>query len=33
MRAIAPLRTPELIRRGLETEFDKFTIWPREQAG
>ena len=32
MRAITPLRTPELIQRGLETEFDKFTVWPREQA-
>ena len=32
MRAITPLRTPELIQRGLETEFDKFTVWPREPA-
>jgi len=28
MRAIAPLRTPELIQRGLEAEFDQFTVWP-----
>jgi hypothetical protein len=26
------LRTTELIRTGLEAEFDKFTIWPNEQA-
>jgi 2-oxoglutarate ferredoxin oxidoreductase subunit beta len=33
LRAIEPLRTPELIRRGLEAEFDKFTIWPRDTTG
>ena len=33
LHAIEPLRTPELIQRGLEAEFDKFTIWPQEQAG
>jgi 2-oxoglutarate ferredoxin oxidoreductase subunit beta len=30
MRAIQQLRTPELIQRGLEAEFDKFTVWPQE---
>jgi 2-oxoglutarate ferredoxin oxidoreductase subunit beta len=30
MRSIQPLRTPELIQRGLESEFDKFTVWPQE---
>lgn len=25
------LRTTELVRRGLEAEFDKFTVWPEEQ--
>jgi 2-oxoglutarate ferredoxin oxidoreductase subunit beta len=25
-------RTPELIRAGLEAEFDKFTIWPQDAA-
>ncbi len=32
MRAIMPLRGPDLIQRGLEAEFDKFTIWPQEEA-
>jgi 2-oxoglutarate ferredoxin oxidoreductase subunit beta len=31
-RAISLLRTPELIRRGLEAELDKFTVWPQEEA-
>jgi 2-oxoglutarate ferredoxin oxidoreductase subunit beta len=26
------LRTPEYIQRGLESEFDKFTVWPDEGA-
>jgi 2-oxoglutarate ferredoxin oxidoreductase subunit beta len=30
LRATAMLRTPELIRTGLEAELDKFTIWPDE---
>jgi len=30
MRSIQQLRTPELIQRGLEAEFDKFTVWPHE---
>ncbi len=29
LRATATLRTPELIRTGLEAELDKFTIWPQ----
>jgi 2-oxoglutarate ferredoxin oxidoreductase subunit beta len=33
LHAIEPLRTPGLIRRGLEAEFDKFTIWPQEGTG
>jgi 2-oxoglutarate ferredoxin oxidoreductase subunit beta len=33
LHAIEALRTPELIQRGLEAEFDKFTIWPQEHAG
>ena len=32
LHAIEPLRTPDLIQRGLEAEFDKFTIWPQERA-
>jgi 2-oxoglutarate ferredoxin oxidoreductase subunit beta len=32
MRAIGQLRTPELIQRGLDAEFDKFTVWPQENA-
>jgi len=32
VRAIAPLRTPELIQGGLDAELDKFTIWPQEDA-
>jgi 2-oxoglutarate ferredoxin oxidoreductase subunit beta len=32
LHAIEPLRTPELIQRGLEAEFDKFTIWPQERV-
>jgi 2-oxoglutarate ferredoxin oxidoreductase subunit beta len=31
MRAIAQLRTPGLIQRGLDAEFDKFTIWPQKE--
>jgi 2-oxoglutarate ferredoxin oxidoreductase subunit beta len=27
------IATPELIRAGLEAEFDKFTIWPENEAG
>jgi len=33
LHAIEPLRTPELIQRGLEAEFDKFTIWPQQGTG
>ena len=33
LHAIEPLRTPELIQRGIEAEFDKFTIWPQEGTG
>jgi len=32
VRAIAPLRTPEIIQRGLETELDKFTVWPQKDT-
>jgi 2-oxoglutarate ferredoxin oxidoreductase subunit beta len=28
VRHAGKLRSPELIRNGLEAEFDKFTIWP-----
>jgi 2-oxoglutarate ferredoxin oxidoreductase subunit beta len=28
LRRSAKLRTPELVRAGLEAEFDKFTVWP-----
>jgi 2-oxoglutarate ferredoxin oxidoreductase subunit beta len=30
LRRTDKLRTNEFIRKGLETEFDKFTIWPQE---
>lgn len=30
LRITGQLRTPELIRQGLEAEFDKFTVWPLE---
>jgi 2-oxoglutarate ferredoxin oxidoreductase subunit beta len=29
LRASAVLRTPDLVRTGLEKEFDKYTIWPQ----
>ena len=29
LRASTVLRTPELVRTGLEKEFDKYTIWPQ----
>ncbi len=29
LHGIRPLRGPALIRKGLEAEFDKFTIWPQ----
>jgi 2-oxoglutarate/2-oxoacid ferredoxin oxidoreductase subunit beta len=29
LRQTGKLRTPELIRSGLEAEFDKFTVWPQ----
>jgi 2-oxoglutarate ferredoxin oxidoreductase subunit beta len=29
LRASAVLRTPELVKSGLEKEFDKYTIWPQ----
>ena len=29
VRASAVLRTPELVRSGLQKEFDKYTIWPQ----
>jgi 2-oxoglutarate ferredoxin oxidoreductase subunit beta len=29
VRASAVLRTPELVRTGLQKEFDKYTIWPQ----
>ncbi len=31
LRAISHLRTASLIKTGLESEFDKFTVWPEEQ--
>jgi len=31
VREIKQLRTTDLIRGGLESEFDKFTVWPQEQ--
>ena len=32
LRQSGKLRTPELIRSGLEAEFDKFTVWPQAAA-
>ncbi|MGE5836106.1 MAG: hypothetical protein ACM4AI_16640, partial [Acidobacteriota bacterium] len=32
LRQRVDLRTPELVRAGLESEFDKFTIWPADAA-
>jgi 2-oxoglutarate ferredoxin oxidoreductase subunit beta len=32
LREIKQLRTTELIRSGLESEFDKFTVWPEGQG-
>ena len=32
LRASTVLRTPELVRSGLEKEFDKYTIWPEGAA-
>jgi 2-oxoglutarate ferredoxin oxidoreductase subunit beta len=32
LRRTEHIRTPDLIRTGLETEFDKFTVWPQEAA-
>jgi 2-oxoglutarate ferredoxin oxidoreductase subunit beta len=29
VRASTVLRTPELVRTGLDKEFDKYTIWPQ----
>ncbi len=26
------LRTTEMVKTGLEAEFDKFTVWPQESA-
>jgi len=30
LRRTDKLRTNEFIKKGLETEFDKFTVWPQE---
>jgi 2-oxoglutarate ferredoxin oxidoreductase subunit beta len=30
VRAITQLRTPGLIQRGIEAEFDKVTVWPQD---
>ena len=32
IRRAGPLRTPALVRSGLEAELDKFTVWPQEVA-
>ena len=32
LRRTEHIRTPDLIRAGLEAEFDKFTVWPQEAA-
>ena len=32
LRRTEHIRTPELVRAGLEAEFDKFTVWPRDAA-
>jgi 2-oxoglutarate ferredoxin oxidoreductase subunit beta len=32
LRASGKIRTPEYVKAGLEGEFDKFTIWPEQQA-
>jgi hypothetical protein len=31
IRNAALQRTPEMVRAGLESEFDKFTVWPEGQ--
>jgi 2-oxoglutarate ferredoxin oxidoreductase subunit beta len=33
LRGGGPLRTPELIRSGLEAELDRFTVWPNQGTG
>jgi 2-oxoglutarate/2-oxoacid ferredoxin oxidoreductase subunit beta len=30
LRQAGQMRTPEFIKKGLEAEFDKFTVWPQE---
>ncbi len=32
LRAVSPMRTSEQIRAGLESELDKVTVWPDEDA-
>jgi 2-oxoglutarate ferredoxin oxidoreductase subunit beta len=32
LRASNKIRTPEYVKAGLESEFDKFTIWPERQG-
>ena len=32
LRRTDHIRTPDLVRAGLEAEFDKFTVWPQEAA-
>ena len=32
LRGVGPLRTAEQIRAGLESELDKVTVWPDDDA-
>jgi 2-oxoglutarate ferredoxin oxidoreductase subunit beta len=32
LRNVGQLRSTELIKKGLEAEFDKFTVWPQQAA-
>jgi len=32
LRAVSPMRTTEQIRAGLESELDKVTVWPDDDA-
>jgi len=33
LRRSDALRTPEFLKKGLEAEFDKFTVWPQDAGG
>jgi 2-oxoglutarate ferredoxin oxidoreductase subunit beta len=32
LRGAGRMRSTTMIKKGLETEFDKFTVWPREPS-